>query len=135
MANIQAAAFVFKDIVLTFPANNYEKSVSQVEFSGTNPTAQWVAASPGTSKTFTGYADWTYTIVGAQDWEDEDSLANFALENETEEVEVSFQPVAGGATFTATITISVPTIGGTVNGVPVFTLTGGSTKPVPTAAE
>jgi hypothetical protein len=122
MANIAAAPFVLKNAILKIDADNYEASVSQVEFTPTNPTATWQGMTPASAFNSVGASTWVCAFSGAQDWDNEDSLSNYLLVNEGENVAVTFHPVAGGPGFAATVTLVAPSIGGTVNGVPVFTV-------------
>jgi hypothetical protein len=54
-------------------------------------------------------------ISGIQDWETENSLCNYLLENEGEIADVVFSPRAGGAYFACQVVLYAPTIGGQRN--------------------
>jgi hypothetical protein len=123
MANIAASPFVLKDAVLKVGSDNFEASVSQVEITPTNSTTTWAGLTPTAVFSAVGASTWAVTFSGAQDWEDEDSLANLLLDGEGDTETLDFYPVNGGAGFRVTVTLVAPQIGGTVNGVPVFTVT------------
>lgn len=122
MANIAASPFVLKDAVLKVGADNYEASVSQVEFTPSTSTTTWAGLTPSAVFSAVGSSTWVVTFSGAQDWDDINSLSNYLLDNEGDTVVIDFHPVNGGAGFRATVTLVAPAIGGTVNGVPVFTV-------------
>lgn len=122
MANIAASPFVLKNATLKIAADNYEAAVSAVEFVPSNPTASWSAINGATTNSV-GRASWVVNISGAQDWENPASLVNYLLANDAQDgVAVTFEPIDGGSGFAAVVTLVAPSIGGSVNGIPVFSV-------------
>jgi hypothetical protein len=131
MAQIAVDPLVLKDVILTVETDTYEKHVSGVTFEPSSSTIRWQGLTPDSKFTSVTSADWTCKLDYVQDWETADSLSAYLFEHEGEEVDVVFKPRSGsGPTFTATLTITPGSIGGTVNTYATTTATLGSTKPV-----
>lgn len=136
MTVIAVAPFTLKDIDLKIAADNYEAHVSQVEFTPTTAQVTWKGLTPTAVYTDQTSPTWTCTLSGAQDWDTANSLAQYLLANAGQQKIVIFKPKKGTAgtmrTFTATCTMVPTTIGGTIDTVPVFTVTLGVVgAPVP----
>jgi hypothetical protein len=123
MALIAAAPFALTNATLKVAANNYETSVSSVEFVPTVNTFQWKGLTPASVHSFPGSATWVANISGIQDWETTDSLSKFLFDNAGDVVVMDFYPIAGGEGFRATVTLVPGNIGGAVDTVPVISVT------------
>lgn len=139
MPTIAASPFVLRDVDLKIGASagvgdNYEGHVSTVRFDPSAPTVSWQAMTPAGAYSAQGTTTWTLTISGAQDWATVNSLTSYLLANDGTEKVVVFMPRKGSGqkTFTATVTLAAPPIGGDVNTVAQFTVTlGVKGAPVP----
>lgn len=115
MADISGNPRLIKNLYLDIDGDNYAALVTNVnatspaaiEIVGGTDDAVWADVPSGGRK---------LNITGIQDWEAEDSLCNYLLENEGETAEVLFSPrTAGGAFFSCEVTLSAPVIGGQRN--------------------
>ena len=134
MTEIAAQPFTMKDVNLTVGTDDYKRHVSRVRFVPTVNRSTWKALAPAATYGAQGLAEWSCELALAQDWENEDSLARYLLENDGLEVSATFRPVAGGPGFTSTITLTPPTIGGDVDTTATAEVTLACTTPVPVAA-
>lgn len=139
MPQIDLQPYVMGNCLLRFKSlvgsatgtGDFEKHVSQVEFVPTAGNVPFKGLTPTASYTFATNATWVCNLAFAQDWETTDSLSQYLFDNEGELVEVDFEPVLGGATVTATLTLAPGSIGGTVDGVAVSSVSlGVQGKPV-----
>ena len=105
-----------KDSLLTIEAANYEAEVSSVTFEPSTSTATWKGLTPEAVFTQTANATWVVTLTFGQDWDDPLSLGVYLFQNEGQEVAMVFQPVNGGAGFSAQVVITPGAIGGPVDG-------------------
>ena len=119
MAEIAIKPFIMRDCLFQVESDNYEGHVSQVEFVPSPVLASWKGLKPGAVHQFAGLATWVSNLALAQDWETADSLSRYLHEHEGEEIDVIFQPVNGGTPVTAKIIVVPGSIGGTVDGVAV----------------
>lgn len=134
--------FVLRDVLLKISTvdavpteiGDFEAHCSQVQFDPTAPTVSWRGLTPSSQFTGVGTATWVATLALAQDWESDVSLAKYLHEHEGESVDVVFEPIKGGASFEARLTITPGSIGGTVDGVPTSSVALPSSKPAYTAA-
>lgn len=129
MATIAHAPFVLRNVALTIGLDEYNLHTSQVEFTPTSAAVTWTGLG-GNTYSSTGTATWTVTMALAQDWTTADSLSRYLMDHEGEEVEITFAPQAGEASFTSTVTIAPGGIGGTAGAVAVASVTLSCTKPV-----
>lgn len=141
MAQTAIAPIIMRDVLLRFTpgittgtgAADFEKHVSQVEFTPTSSVVNWKGLDPASVFSKTTTATWTCTLAYAQDWETTDSLSSYLHDEEGEQITCVFEPVKGGATWTATLQITPGAIGGTVDAIAVATVTLGVVgKPVRT---
>lgn len=133
MPQIDVAPRAQKNLKLTIGLDTYEKHVSNVQWLPAGSTIEWRGGTPDAVFTDVTSPTWTANITLVQDWETEDSLANFLLDMAGEKVEVKYKPDADGRfEITATITLAPPAIGGAVNEFNESTVAMGSTKPVRT---
>ena len=130
MAQIGVQPIVLRDVLLSIGADSYEKHVSGVTFTPSSSTVNWNGLTPDASFTFPTATTWTLQLEYAQDWETPNSLSEYLFENEGEKVTMTFEPVNGGAGFSADVHIAPGAIGGAVNAVATATVTlGVSGKP------
>ncbi|WP_349902606.1 hypothetical protein [Parafrigoribacterium humi] len=122
MAQIAVNPFLMKDCLLTVAASDYAKHVSAVEFVPTSSVATWKGLTPDSVFSFGSNATWVCNLTYAQDWSTADSLSRYLYDHEGEEIEVVFEPVAGGPSVTATLIITPGSIGGAVDSVAVSTV-------------
>lgn len=130
MAKIAAKPVLFKAPV-SVGADEYTAHLSQAQFEPTQPTASWTDLD-GLTTNFGGDSSWQCILAGAQDWDTVNSLTQYMLAHEGEEVEVTIE-LPGGGEAVGTVVMAAPTIGGTINtpllfnktlpvqGEPVFT--------------
>lgn len=131
MAQINVDPILLTDVLLSVATDSYEKHVSAVEFVPTSQVATWKGLNPASVFSFGGVATWVCNITYAQDWETANSLSQYLHANEGEEIAVTFEPVSGGAGFTATLIVAPGSIGGQVDSVAVGTVSlGVKGKPV-----
>jgi hypothetical protein len=122
MANIALDPIVMSNVLLTLGTDSYQKHVSSVEFVPTAGLVTWKGLDPDAVHSFATKATWQCNLGYAQDWETADSLSQYLFENEGDEVAAVFEPVNGGAGFTATLIIVPGSIGGAVDTVAVATV-------------
>lgn len=122
MAQIAVNPFIMKDCTLTVAADSYEAHVSAVELVPSSSTVNWKGLTPAAVFSFGTNATWVANLSFAQDWATANSLSRYLFENEGEEIEAVFEPVAGGPSVTATLLIAPGSIGGAVDSVAVSTV-------------
>jgi hypothetical protein len=122
MASIAVNPFILRDVLLTFGTDSYEKHVSSVEFVPAGSVVTWKGLTPASVFSFGANATWTCNLSFAQDWATANSLSRYLFENEGEELAVTFEPVAGGPSVSATLIITPGSIGGAVDSVAVATV-------------
>ena len=123
MPEIAVQPIVLRDMLLTIEENDYQKGVSVVEFSPSTSLVTWQGGTPDSTFTFPGATAWNCNITYAQDWDTDDSLSRYLLENEGETVDVVFAPVNGGPSFKARIVIVPGGIGGAVSAISTASVT------------
>lgn len=125
MAIIDVKPRVFKNYLLKVGADNYEAHVSEVTLIPSASAQTWKGAAPDAMFTDMTIATWTVQLAYAQDWETDDSLALYLLENEGEEVEMVFSPTgsATGPKFTVDVIITPGQAGGAIDAFGTATVT------------
>jgi hypothetical protein len=123
MANIAVTPFALTDATVKVAADNYEAAISAIEFVPTTPTFNFAGLTPASVFNFAGSPSWVVNLSGAQDWATATSLSNYLLANAGKSVEMQFAPIKGGKTYKAMVTLVPTNIGGSVNSVPVFSVT------------
>lgn len=125
MAVIATNPVILNDVQFLVVADNYESSVSAVEFTPATSTVTWKGMTPSAVFSFSPTATWTCTLTFAQDWTTTNSLSQYLLANEGTEKVVKFFPKAGAAAkgFQATVIITPGSIGGSIDSVAVATVT------------
>ena len=122
MAVIAVKPFVLKDSVFKVEADDYAGHTSAVEFVPSSSPVVWKGLKPASVFTDVASATWVCNVALAQDWDTPNSLSRYLFEHEGEAVEVIFEPASGGTGFSATLVITPGSIGGTVDGVAVSTV-------------
>jgi hypothetical protein len=124
---------ILNDVVVTIDGDSYEPAVSSVSITATNSLVRYKGMTPGAVYTKVTASEFSFDLTAAADWDDAASLANRLWEGAGEEVTMSFQPKAGGATFTGTVVLVEPSVGGAIDGIETFTVSLGVIgKPVRT---
>lgn len=122
--------FILGASTLTLDGDAYEGQISGAVFT---PSASQVTftAINGDTHAFTTPATWVLELTYAQDWQFATALSRYLHENEGAVVTAVFEPVDGGPSVTANVSITPGAIGAadTAN-VAGSTVTLGSTKPV-----
>lgn len=113
MTAITPTPFVLTNCSVTIDGDTYEKAISRVEFVPSTSTQTFKAVSPGAVYQAAELAAWTADLEFAQDWADADSLSRKLFDDEGSAVTMLFDPIAGGATITATVYLTPGSIGGT----------------------
>ena len=122
MAQIAVQPIYLKDVVLTVDGDTYEKHVSGVTFTPSVTSATWKGLEPTAVFTNVGSSTWMIDLAYAQDWETADSLSAYLFDNEGAEITLSFVPVTGGGTWSATVIIVPGAVGGAVDSYAVSTV-------------
>ncbi len=122
MAQIAVQPIYLKDVVLTVDGDTYEKHVSGVTFTPSVTSATWKGLEPTAVFTNVGSSTWMIDLAYAQDWETADSLSAYLFANEGAEITLSFVPVSGGGTWSATVIIVPGAVGGAVDSYAVSTV-------------
>lgn len=142
MAFVPVKPFVLRDVLLKISTTaevpveigDFEAHCSKVQFDPNAPVVTWRGLTPASQFVGVGTATWVATLALAQDWESDVSLAKYLHEHEGETIDVTFEPIKGGASFTARLTITPGSIGGDVDGVPTSSVALPSSKPAYVAA-
>lgn len=123
------APFMLGNSTLSLDGSAFEGEISSAIFTPTSSTVPFTAIN-GDTYTFAVPTTWTLALGYAQDWAEADSLSRFLLEHEGERVDAIFEPIDGGPTVTATVTVTPGAIGGDTTAVAGATVELGSSKPV-----
>lgn len=131
MTAIAVKPLVLKDCTMSLGTDSYEKHLSQVTFTPSTSTVTWTGLD-GTTHSDASPATWVCQLGYVQDWETDDSLSQYLLENEGEQVTATFTPKVGSGlpSFTSTLTITPGAIGGQVGQFATAQVTLPCTKPV-----
>ena len=123
MAKIPAPRpLVMKDVEMTIGTDDFARHVSSVTLTPSVSQVTWRGLSPDSAYSEPTAPTWVCTLVGAQDWDAEDSLCRYLWDEQGTTVAAAFAPRAGsGPSFTADITLVPPTVGGAVDAVATFT--------------
>lgn len=119
MANVTLAPILLSDVKLTLGTDDYQGSVSAVEFVPSTNIVTWKGMTPGASYSFPTTATWQANLTYAQDWATDNSLSRYLFDHEGETVEATFEPKNGGPSFEATLIIVPGSIGGQIDTVAV----------------
>ncbi len=126
-------AFTEYVVILGGGTDDYARHTAACMFVPSGGTeTRWKGGTPDARVQHRTLSDWTCQMRLAQDF-GTDGLAKYLLDNEGEEVEAEFTPVAGGPTFYATLTLAAPQIGGDIDTYGESTVTHTSSKPTTVA--
>lgn len=115
MAQIAVQPIYLKDVVLSVAGSDFEKHVSSVTFTPSVATATWKGLNPDAVFTNVGASTWMVDLGYAQDWDTTGSLSAYLFANEGAEVTLTFEPVAGGSSWSADVIIVPGAVGGAVD--------------------
>ena len=118
--NIVEAALTAK--IGTASAVGFTQHVSNVLATPTTTSSTWKGMSKAAIFRFISAAVWDLQMGFAQDWSTT-GLSRFLYDNEGKECVFSFAPVAGGAGFSVTVTITPGAYGGAVDATGEATVT------------
>lgn len=108
--------FVLKDVDFVVETDDFSAHINSARLTPTTQARTWKGLSPEASFSEQTAPEWTCTIKLAQDWDNANSLANYLFAHAGEEVDVTFKPRrAGTSTFTVTLTLTPPEIGGDID--------------------
>lgn len=122
MAQIAVQPIYLKDCVLSVAGSDFEKAVSSASFTPSVATATFKGLEPTAVFTNVGSSTWMVDISYAQDWESAGSLSAYLYANEGAEVTLTFEPVAGGSSWSADVIIVPGAVGGAVDSYAVATV-------------
>lgn len=122
MAQIAVQPIYLKDCVLSIAGSDFEKAVSSVQFTPSVTSATFKGLEPTATFTNVGSASWMVDISYAQDWNTAGSLSAYLFSNEGTEVTLTFEPVNGGASWSADVIIVPGAVGGAVDSFAVATV-------------
>lgn len=114
MATIAAVPFVMKDALVTIGADSFQKAITKAVFTPSSSVITAKAIAPGAVYTDVEAASWTLDLEWLQDWATASNLGKYLHDNEGSSVAMTFEPITGGATITATVVITPGPIGGGV---------------------
>lgn len=130
MAVITPTPLFMKDALVKFGASDsYEAAVRDVSFVPNASVVTTRALAPAAVYQNIDVATWTLEMTYLQDWVLTTSLARYLYANEGSSVVLTFEPITGGATITATVVITPGSIGGAVGAYAESTVTMPSSKP------
>lgn len=125
MAEIAVTARVFKEFIVEFGADDHGAATASCKFTPNQSVQTWKGGKPSAVFTDMGAPTWTCEMKLAQDWTGATSLVKFLLSNAGTEQAFEFTPVDGGPSFTATLVIAAPQIGGDIDAWGETTVTHG----------
>lgn len=114
MAVINVAPLYMRHVQLTVGTDDYQKHVSAVTLTPSNPTQTWKGLDQNVV-TATGSPTWTVEISYVQDWSTTNSLSDYLWDNQGTTKAMTFEPEDGGQAFTATVLIVHGAVGGQVD--------------------
>ncbi|GAB3608590.1 hypothetical protein GCM10027414_07150 [Humibacter ginsengiterrae] len=94
--------------------DEFAAAISSVTFTPSTKNVTFQGGTPDASFTFPTPATWTADLEFAQDWTTPNSLSFYLYNNAGTTKSVTFLPVAGGATITATLVIAEGAVGGAI---------------------
>lgn len=133
MTQVAADPRSINNMVLKLGTDTYEKHASNVNWGKSTNQVTWKGGTPEAVFTDSTVDSHVCNITLVHDYDNVDSLFNFMIDHEGEQLEIEWKPnVAGTFTQTATITIVAPDAGGAVGAFGESTVACPSSKPVRT---
>ena len=130
MTAIVPTPLFIKSALVKFGAtDSYEAAVTDVKFTPSTSVVTTRAMAPAAIYQDADLASWTLEMTYLQDWSVATSLARYLYTNEGSVVTLTFEPIAGGATITASVTVTPGDIGGAVGQYSQASVSLPSTKP------
>ena len=117
MVDILPAPFTFRDATVQLGTDNYEAAISKAEIVPSSSTVVFKGVTPGATFTDVTEPSWVVNIEYAQDWGNDDSLANYLHTHAGEAVPMTLVPKVGTGqpSVTANVILVPGSIGGTVD--------------------
>ena len=113
MPIITPTPVVLKDMIVQIDADDYAAACSSAALTPTVQTVVFKGLKPTAAFTDVTSPSWTMDLTYAQDWADEDSLANYLLEHAGEQKAAVLKPQTGiGPSFGVNVLIAPGPIGG-----------------------
>lgn len=122
MVAITPKPFILQDATLTLGTDDYSAAVSTIQAVPNAPTANWKGLKKGSSFSAVGDPSWVVNLNFAQDWDTATTMARYLLNNIGKVVACTFAPRSGGTSFTCSVLIMPPPVGGDVDSVAVGTV-------------
>lgn len=116
MAVITPDPIILNNVDLVIGTDNYEVTVSRVEFVPTTPTVQWRGMTPTATFNFAGATTWVANIDYPQDWATTNSLSQYLEANKGTVKTIKFKPKKPAAGTAALITVDVLIVPGPIGG-------------------
>jgi hypothetical protein len=111
------------EVILGAGTDDYARHIASCRFVPDGGTeSRWKGGTPSAKVAHRSLSDWTCEMRVSQDFS-ATGLARYLLTNEGNSVLCKFKPIAGGPTFTATLVLSCPEIGGTIDAFAEATVT------------
>lgn len=131
MTAIVPTPLFIKSALVKFGAtDSYEAAVRDIKFTPTTSVVTTRAMAPAAIYQDIDLATWSLEMTYLQDWVTATSLGRYLYANEGSVVVLTFEPIVGGATITANVTVTPGAIGGAVGAYAESTVTLPSSKPV-----
>ena len=122
MVAITGNPFKIADASFKIVADNYEAMISSAEIVPTASTSTFTGIG-GRKYPFVGKSSYVLNITFAQDWSTANSLSLMLFNGEGLTKVITLVPKAGGPSFTATVVLVAPNIGGAAEADAVSTVT------------
>ena len=130
MTVITTSPLFVKSALVKFGASDsYETAVRDIKFTPSTSVVTTRAMAPAAIYQDVDLATWTLEMTYLQDWSVATSLSRYLYANEGSVVTLTFEPINGGATITASVTVSPGAIGGAVGAYAEASVSLPSTKP------
>lgn len=117
VTQVDVTPLYLNNVLFESATEGYEKAISSVAFTPSSGVVTFQGGIPSATFTYPKPTSWTCDLEYAQDWDTADSLSNFLHAHEGETLAVTFYPINGGASITATIVIAPGAIGGNIGAV------------------
>jgi hypothetical protein len=106
---------MFKNYSIKIDVDNYESAISAFSMTPNSSISTWKGGTPADVFSDITSPTWVCDLTVAQDWVTPTSLALYLLNNTGKSVDVEFFPLGTGPSFTATLILASPVIGGAID--------------------